>query len=81
MTLYEGLHKGDWVRASAKNGSVIEAQAAHDMATFGAPGLGLIVAGNDGDAPQAIVVNVNHWDVTPLRRNLLADERRVTPGD
>lgn len=73
MALKSTLSRGDWVRAEASNGSAIEGQVAHDMTTFGSPSLGLIVAGDD-ETRQAIVVNVNFWDVAPLRRNLLDPE-------
>lgn len=73
MSLKSTLSRGDWVRAEASNGSVIEGQAGHDMATFGSPMLTLVVAGDD-ERRQTFVVDVNVWDVAPLRRNLLPED-------
>lgn len=71
MALESRLNQGDWIRAAAKNGSVIEGQAAHDMRTLGSAALEIIIAG-DGGGQQRITINVNYWDVTAIRRNLEA---------
>lgn len=65
MSLKQRLHKGDWVRAEA-SGTVIEGQAAHDMERAGSATLLVKVA------DQVIIpVNVNRWDVSVVRENLI----------
>lgn len=71
MSLREALVKGDWVRAEAKSGSVIEGQAGEDMARSGSPQLSVLIADDSRSAPIEVTINVNHWDVQVTRRNIV----------
>lgn len=72
MPLQQPLRRGDWVTASAKNGSMIRGQAAHDMRGIGPAALTIEVAG-DGDRGFTVSINVNYWDVVTDRANLIRE--------
>lgn len=70
MGLREPLKRGDWLRAETKNGSVIEGQALDSMSMGGYASLLILIQG-DGGGSQKIEINVNYWDVSITRKNLL----------
>lgn len=66
MSLKAPLKKGDWVRATNKKGSVIEAQAANSSSTVGSALIQLTLDGID-----SITINANQWDIEITHKNML----------
>lgn len=78
MALNQALHRGDWVKATSKTGSVIVGQAAHDMHRSGYAALTILVGGDDSiarpEAVKEIEISVNYWDVETTHHNLTGAE-------
>lgn len=71
MSLKQKVKRGDWVRATTAEGSIIEAQALHDLSFPGSASLELLLSGTQNNRT---ILNVNHWDVEVIRRNMIGEE-------
>src|SRR5690606_8601439 len=70
MSINHSITTGDWVRATAKNGAVIEGQAVHNLGMSGYPVLEIALHDDSGKRVD-VRINVNFWDVYVIRPNLL----------